>query len=154
MSTTIGVIADTHGLLRPEAIDVLRGCDFILHAGDIGRQAVLSELEFIAPTYAIGGNIDKGGWAQDLPQKDFLEIDGCYFYLTHSLEALDLDPAAADIDAVIFGHTHWPESYTKEGVLYFNPGSAGPLRQKSTVSMGRIYTLQSGLTSEIITLTS
>ena len=147
MNTTIGVIADTHGLLRPEAVEILRRCDYILHAGDIGSQAVFWELNALAPTHAVRGNVDTGAWASNLPIRDLVEIEGRFFYLVHSIDMLDLDPAAADVDAVIFGHTHWPENYHKEGVLYFNPGSAGPLRYKKIVSMGRLFLLNSEMTS-------
>ena len=102
----IGVIADTHGLLRPEAIESLKRCDLILHAGDVGNPDILQSLSTLAPTYAIRGNVDKGSWAMKLPEKDVLEVENKYFYLIHSIDDLDLDPAAAEFDAVIFGHSH------------------------------------------------
>jgi putative phosphoesterase len=152
MDFIVGVIADTHGLLRPEAIEFLKRCDLIVHAGDVGKPDILKTLGSIAPTYAIRGNIDKGAWADKLPDKDVLEIENKYFYLIHSIDDLDLDPAAAKFDAVIFGHSHQPISYKKDRVLYFNPGSAGQRRFKLPVSIGRIKVMKSCLESEIITL--
>lgn len=152
MQFKIGVIADTHGLLRPEASEFLKRCDLIVHAGDVGNPDILKALRSIAPTYAIRGNVDKGSWAQGLPDKDVLEVEDKFLYLIHSLEDLDLDPVAAEFDAVIFGHSHRPESYEKDGVLYFNPGSAGQKRFKLPVSIGRITIKNSRLESEIITL--
>ena len=125
MKIIVGVIADTHGLLRPEAIEFLKKCDLIMHAGDVGNPQILESLRTIAPTYAIRGNIDKGSWAGELPEKDILEVENKFLYFIHSIDDLDLDPAAAEFDAVIFGHSHQPTSYKKDGVLYFNPGSAG-----------------------------
>lgn len=133
----IGVIADTHGLLRPEAVQFLKGCHTILHAGDVGREAVLAELEAVAPTYAIRGNVDRGPWAQKLPEKEVVEVGNHCFYLIHNLDDLDLDPTGV-FDAVIFGHSHIPKTYWKKGVIYFNPGGAGPKRFKLPVSVGRI----------------
>jgi len=154
MNFTIGVIADTHGLLRPEAIEFLKGSDLIVHAGDVGKPDILRKLGSIAPTYAIRGNVDKGSWADKLPDKDVLEVESKFFYIIHSIDELDLDPAAAEFDAVIFGHSHHPTSYKKDGVLYFNPGSAGQRRFKLPVSIGKITVLRSVLESEIITLIS
>jgi len=153
MQSKVGVIADTHGLLRPEAIYFLKRCDLILHAGDVGNPDILKSLRSIAPTYAIRGNIDKGSWAKELPEKHVLEVEDKFFYLIHSIDDLDLDPAAAKFDAVIFGHSHQPTSYQKDGVWYFNPGSAGQKRFKLPVSIGRITIVNSRLESEIVTLT-
>jgi putative phosphoesterase len=152
MRFKVGVIADTHGLLRPEAIEFLRKCNLIVHAGDVGNPDILIALRSIAPTYVIRGNIDKEAWAEELPEKDVLEFEDKFFYLVHSIDDLDLDPAAAKFDAVIFGHSHQPISYKKDGVLYFNPGSAGRRRFKLPVSIGRITINNSRLENEIITL--
>ncbi len=152
MSSKIGIIADTHGLLRDEAIENLKTCDFIFHAGDIGSPAILKGLRSIATTFAIRGNMDKGSWAKKLPEKDVVKIENKFFYLIHSLHDLDLDPSAAGFDAVITGHSHAPQSFEKKGVLYFNPGSAGPKRFRLPVTMGRI-TIRSGcFDSEILKL--
>ena len=152
MHSKVGVIADTHGLLRSEAIEFLKRCDLIVHVGDVGTPDILKALRSIAPTYAIRGNIDKGSWAQELPDKDVLEVEDKFLYLIHSIDDLDLDPVAAEFDAAIFGHSHRPKSYEKGGVLYFNPGSAGQKRFKLPVSIGRITIMNSRLESKIITL--
>jgi len=123
-----------------------------VHAGDVGKPEVLKTLGSIAPTYAIRGNIDKGTWADKLPDKDVLEFESKFFYIIHNIDDLDLDPAAAEFDAVIFGHSHQPLSYKKDGVLYFNPGSAGQRRFKLPVSIGKISVTRYCIESEIITL--
>jgi uncharacterized protein len=133
----IGVIADTHGLLRPEAVAFLKGCHYILHAGDVGKEAVLEELRPIAPTFAVRGNVDRDPWARRLPDKEVVEIGNRSFYLVHNIEDLDLDPSK-ELDAVIYGHSHIPKSYWKKGVIFFNPGGAGPRRFKLPISVGRI----------------
>lgn len=145
---SIGVIADTHGLLRPEAAEHLKGCQTILHAGDIGNLEVLEQLKSIAPVFAIRGNVDKGQWAKNLPIREIVEIDDHLFYLIHQLDDLDLDPAGG-FHAVVYGHSHMPKRFYKEGVLYFNPGSAGPKRFKLPVTVGRI-TIEHGLTESHI----
>jgi len=150
MTSIIGVISDTHGLLRPEAKDALAGCDAIVHAGDIGQPQVLDELTAIAPVTAIRGNVDK--WAVDLPDTEVVEIAGRYLYVIHDLKALDLDPSAAGFDAVISGHSHAPSVDTRDGVLYLNPGSAGPRRFKLPVALARLTVRDAGLDAEIIEL--
>jgi len=149
---TVGVISDTHGLLRPEAIELLKECDLIVHAGDLGDPDILKTLEAIAPTFAVRGNVDRGSWTRMLPDKDLVDAAGKLLYVIHNVDELDLDPAAAEIDAVIFGHSHMPASYEKDGVLYFNPGSAGPRRFKLPVSIGRFTIIDACLKSEIIDL--
>ncbi len=148
---TIGVISDTHGLLRPEAIDFLNSSDLIIHAGDIGNPDILEMLRSIAPTFAVRGNVDYGAWAQKLPEKEVVEVADKFVYIIHELEALDLDPVGR-FDVVISGHSHHPKSYQKDDVLYFNPGSAGPRRFKLPVTIGRITMTQNGLKSDIIPL--
>ncbi len=126
--TTIGVISDTHGLMRPEAVRLLTGVDLILHAGDIGSPDVISALQAIAPVTAIRGNNDRGGWGADYPEDIMLEVEGRTFYMLHDLKELTLDPCAAGFDAVVAGHSHKPNIDRRDGVLYLNPGSAGPRR--------------------------
>jgi uncharacterized protein len=124
----IGIISDTHGLLRPEARERLAGVDHIIHAGDIGGPEVIAGLRELAPTTAIRGNVDRGQWANDHPHTDWLTLGGRTIYVLHNLNELDLDPAAAGIDVVVSGHSHQPKIETVDGVLYLNPGSAGPRR--------------------------
>ncbi len=137
--TVVGVISDTHGLLRPEAKQYLRGSDVIVHAGDIGSFGILEELGQVAPVSAIRGNVDKGNWASAIPETEVLEVEGKYFYVLHSLYDLDLDPSAAEFDVVISGHSHIPKVTETDGVLYFNPGSAGPRRFKLPIVLGKIW---------------
>jgi putative phosphoesterase len=134
----IGVIADTHGLLRPEAEAALRGVAAIIHAGDVGALAVLEGLAALAPVTAVRGNNDRGIWAEKLPLTDVLEIDGALLYVLHDLKELDLDPRAAGVAAVISGHSHQPRAEERDGVLFFNPGSAGPRRFRLPVTVGRL----------------
>jgi len=134
----IGVISDTHGLLRPEALDALRGSDVIIHAGDIGDPNILDKLAQIAPVTAVRGNVDREKWARKIPETNVLEAGGASIYVLHDLQRLDLKPEAAGFAAVISGHSHVPKQETKNGVLYFNPGSAGPRRFRLPVSVGRL----------------
>ena len=124
----VGLISDTHGLLRPEALAALRGVDHILHAGDIGAAAVLDGLRAVAPITAIRGNNDAAAWAAAIPETELVELGGAWIYLVHDLGDLDIDPAAAGVDVVLCGHSHKPAIFEEEGVLYVNPGSAGPRR--------------------------
>ena len=146
----IGVISDTHGLLRPQALAALSGVELIIHAGDIGDPRILSKLERLAPVHAVRGNIDRGDWAADLPLTRVVEVGGVHLYVLHELFCLDLDPAAAGFAAVIFGHSHSPHLERKNGVLYLNPGSAGPKRFTLPVAIARLQILGSALTAEII----
>jgi uncharacterized protein len=148
----IGVIADTHGLLRPQAVAALQGSALIIHAGDVGRPEILEELRRIAPVVAVRGNVDRGAWAMPLPHSEIVEHDGVRLYVIHILEDLDLDPPAAGFHAVITGHTHRPKMETKDGVLYFNPGSAGPRRFILPISVGRLSVVDGKVHGEIITL--
>lgn len=134
----LGVISDTHGLLRPEAVEALRGSDAIIHAGDVGDPAILAKLREIAPVTAVRGNVDHGAWARKLPETNVLEIGGISIYVLHILEKLDVKPEAAGFAAVIYGHSHVPKKEMKNDVLYFNPGSAGPKRFRLPVSVGRL----------------
>jgi hypothetical protein len=137
----LGIVSDTHGLLRPEAVAALRGVDRILHLGDVGKISILGELAKIAPVTAIRGNIDRDGPCARLPETDVVLIENrpdgsVYLYMLHDLKTLHLDPAAAKFAVVLHGHTHVPNFYTKKGVLYFNPGSCGPRRFELPVTIG------------------
>jgi putative phosphoesterase len=146
----IGVISDTHGLLRPEAVKALEGVELIIHAGDIGAPKVLTGLERLAPVHAVRGNTDRGDWAADLPHTRVVEVGGVLLYVLHELFTLDLDPAAAGFAAVIYGHSHSPHMERKDGVLYLNPGSAGPRRFTLPVSLALVRVQDNGLISEFI----
>ena len=124
----VGVISDTHGLLRPEAVRALQGVDLIVHAGDVGKAEILTSLKKIAPVFAVRGNVDTESWAQDLPETAVVQAGPVNLYVLHNLRELDLDPKAAGFAAVISGHTHKAENREEKGVLYLNPGSAGPRR--------------------------
>ncbi len=131
----VGVISDTHGLLRPEAVAALSGVDHILHAGDVGDPAILDALAALAPLTAIRGNIDRTGLCASLPAAEIVDLGGSTIYMLHSLEDIDLDAAAAGFDIVISGHSHQPVIESRKGVLYLNPGSAGPRRFSLPVSI-------------------
>lgn len=158
----IGVISDTHGLLRPEAIEALRGSDYIIHAGDIGgpgivasetiASEILEKLSSIAPVTAVRGNVDKGTWAQKLPENEVLEVAGISIFVLHDLASLDLKPEAAGFAVVVSGHSHVPKQETREGVLYFNPGSAGPRRFKLPVSIGKLFVENGRVRGELMQL--
>ena len=132
----IGIISDTHGLLRPEVAPALKGVDQILHLGDVGKASILDELGRIAPVTAIRGNVDREGACAKLPETDVVLVEGQYIYMLHDLKMLHLDPAAGKFAAVLYGHTHVPNFHTKKGVLYFNPGSCGPRRFDLPVTIG------------------
>jgi uncharacterized protein len=149
---TVGVISDTHGLLRPEAVAALTGVERIIHAGDIGERAVLDTLGRLAPVSAVRGNNDRGGWARDIPETEVVEIGGVAVYVLHDLHELDLDPRAAGFAAVIAGHSHQPRQEVRDGVLYFNPGSAGPRRFRLPVSLGRLTIERGRVTGTLTTL--
>ena len=148
----IGVISDTHGLLRPAAIDALRGVEHILHAGDVGDASILDALRNVAPVTAIRGNIDVGGPCSHLPATEVVTLQGHTFYMLHDRQALDLDPAAAGFSAVISGHSHKPLLEWRHGVLYMNPGSAGPRRFSLPVSIGLLTIGADGLQPQLVTL--
>jgi putative phosphoesterase len=134
----IGVISDTHGLIRPEALAALKGSELIIHAGDIGKPEVLASLKTIAPVYAIRGNNDRGLWAKKLPDIHNLEINGLKVQVIHALADLAVDPISDGISAIISGHSHKPSVINKSGVLFVNPGSAGPRRFDLPVALGKI----------------
>jgi putative phosphoesterase len=135
---TLGLISDTHGLLRPEAVEALRGSDHILHAGDIGAPEILEALTKIAPVTAVRGNVDTASWARALPETEVVRAGGVSIYILHDLGRLDLKAEAAGFDVVVYGHSHQPKIEEKNGVLYFNPGGAGPRRFRLPVSVGRL----------------
>ena len=148
----IGVISDTHGLLRPEAIAALRGSNHIIHAGDIGSPNILEKLSTIAPITAIRGNVDVEPWANGLPITNVVELSAMFFYVLHDLKSLDLDPAAAGFATIISGHSHVPKIEWRKGVLFFNPGSAGPRRFKLPICVGKIRIVNRQLEPELIPL--
>jgi putative phosphoesterase len=148
----IGVISDTHGLVREQALAALAGCELIIHAGDIGTPEVLERLGEIAPVRAVRGNNDRAVWARSLPQTDVIEIGAHHVYLLHDIGELDIDPAAARMAAVITGHSHKPAAEVREGVLYLNPGSAGPRRFKLPVAVARLRVSKNGIEHEIVEL--
>ena len=149
----VGVISDTHGLLRPEALAALKGSDVIVHAGDIGNPEILTKLAKIAPVTAVRGNVDRDLWARKIPPTNVLDAGGTLIYVVHNLAELDVKPEAAGFAAVIYGHSHVAKQETRNGVLYFNPGSAGPRRFKLPVSVGRVIVRDGKLRAEITELT-
>ncbi len=148
----IGIISDTHGLLRPEAVAFLRGSDFIVHAGDIGDAAVLGELSAVAPVTAVRGNNDNGPWAQTIAETEVLKVGAVSIYLLHDLAQLDLDPAAAGYQVVVCGHSHKPSMERRGGVLYLNPGSAGPRRFKLPVALAELKVAGAAVEGRLVEL--
>jgi uncharacterized protein len=148
----IGVISDTHGLLRLEAVEALRGSDRILHAGDIGAPEILEALAQIAPVTAVRGNVDTATWALSLPETEVVEAGGVSIYILHDLGQLDLKPEAAGFRIVVYGHSHRPKIEEKNGVLYFNPGSAGPRRFNLPVSVGKLRIGAGKVRAELVEL--
>jgi putative phosphoesterase len=134
----IGVISDTHDLLRPQAIDFLRGSDFIIHAGDICDAMIIDELERIAPVTVVRGNNDMGAWANALPETELVKIGGIFIYVIHDLAQLDIDPHAAGVKVVVSGHSHQPVIEHRDGVIFVNPGSAGARRFKLPISVAEL----------------
>lgn len=150
--TQIGVISDTHGLLRPEAIEALIGSDLILHAGDIGKPEILEELNTIAPVVAVRGNNDTGAWAQTIPETETITVENVTIHLLHIAKDLKLDPKTAGIQVVISGHSHKPSLEQREGVLFLNPGSAGPRRFKLSISVACLYVKDAIVHAQLINL--
>src|SRR5262245_52200806 len=134
----LGLISDTHGLLRPAALDALAGSQLIIHAGDVGKPEVLQALQALAPTVAVRGNVDRGAWASELPDTAVAEPDGIPIYVVHDIRDLRIDPAAAGFRIVVSGHSHKPASVERAGVLYVNPGAAGPKRFKLPIAVARL----------------
>jgi hypothetical protein len=147
----VGVISDTHGLMRPEALAALRGVEHILHAGDVGDIAILDALREIAPVTAIRGNVDSAGACAKLPATDVVELGDKLFYLVHSVHDLDIDPVAAGVAMVVSGHSHKASVTVRDGVIYFNPGSAGPRRFSLPVTVGFV-TVEDGVEASVLEL--
>lgn len=143
----IGVVSDTHGLLRPQIAPVLAGVERVLHLGDVGDASILRVLEKIAPVTAVRGNVDRSGPCGRLPETDVLLLEGHYIYMLHDIGTLHLDPAAAKFSAVLYGHSHKPSVERRKGVLYFNPGSCGPRRFQLPVTVG-LLTVEDGAAPE------
>jgi uncharacterized protein len=150
--TVVGVISDTHGLLRPATIEALRGCKLIIHAGDVGSPLVLEKLREIAPAVAVRGNVDTQPWAATLPATEIVTVEGHNIYVLHDRSHLTIDPVFAGCSAVVFGHSHRPLIETYGGVVYINPGSAGPRRFQLPITVARLCVSGQTLEPEIIPL--
>ena len=150
----IGVISDTHGMLRPEAAEALRGVELILHAGDVGSPEVLDALNDIAPVVAVRGNNDKGAWAEELPAWEVAEVGVVFIYMIHDLKEIDLSPSGAGFQVVVSGHSHKPSVEERRGVLYVNPGSAGPRRFKLPISVARLTVSGETVSAEVVELSA
>jgi putative phosphoesterase len=148
----LGVISDTHGLLRPEAVAALRGVDRIIHAGDIGAPEILAALAELAPVTAVRGNNDKGQWAQAIPLTQVVDAAGVLIYVIHDVGELDLDPCAGGFAVVVAGHSHRPRNELRDGVLWFNPGSAGPRRFKLPIAVGLLTVEPGHAHGEVVSL--
>jgi putative phosphoesterase len=148
----VGIISDTHGLLRPEALKALQGAQHILHAGDVGDPAILDALRAIAPVTAIRGNVDDGGKCSHLPSTELTEFGGHNIYMLHDVNKLDLNPETAGVSAVVFGHSHQPLIESRRGVLFLNPGSAGPRRFTLPVTIAWMHIEAAGLSARIVHL--
>ncbi len=148
----VGVVSDSHGLLRPQVLTALQGVDFIVHAGDVGGDDILPRLREIAPVAAVRGNVDHGPWASDLPETDVVTVGDAMLYVLHDVNALDLNPAAAGFHAVISGHSHRPSATWRDGILYLNPGSVGPRRFQLPISLARLRVSGTTLQVEFVTL--
>jgi uncharacterized protein len=148
----VGVISDTHGLLRPQALEALAGSQLVIHAGDIGSPDILPTLARLAPIEAVRGNVDTEDWARAIPETAVVEVQGRTLYVLHDVKQLDLDASAAGFAAVISGHSHVPLKEMRKGVLYFNPGSAGPRRFWLPVCVGRLWISSKGIRPEVVML--
>lgn len=152
MPITVGVISDTHGLLRPQAMEALKGSDLIVHAGDVGDPQILEQLRGIAPTFAVRGNVDTGQWAKALPVTEVVAVGELHLYVLHDIATLDLNPRAAGFAAVISGHSHRPDADIRGSVLYLNPGSAGPRRFTLPIALAKLRVTGDQLSHELIEL--
>ncbi len=150
----IGLISDTHDLLRPQAINFLRGSDFIIHAGDIGDSEIIEELARLAPVTVVRGNNDAGAWARTLPETELVKIGGIFIYVIHDLAQLDIDPIAAGVQVVVSGHSHQPVIEHRDGVIFVNSGSAGPRRFKLPISAAELVVAGSSVSARLVELTN
>ncbi|HEX4825800.1 MAG TPA: metallophosphoesterase family protein [Candidatus Polarisedimenticolaceae bacterium] len=150
--TRLGLISDTHGLLRPEALELLRGVDHIVHAGDVGDPTILEALGVIAPVTAVRGNVDRERWAEALPETEMIELGGLTVYVLHDLGRLTIDPGAAGVGLVVSGHSHKPLIEQRRGVLYVNPGSAGPRRFKLPITLGEVVITRGAPSARLVEL--
>jgi hypothetical protein len=150
--TVIGIISDTHGLLRPEALTPFMGAERIVHAGDIGSPAVLEKLQTMAPVLAVRGNNDKAPWSNELPETLLFEVRGHTIHVLHDVSQLDMSPKAAGVAVVISGHSHKPGIEEHEGVLFINPGSAGPRRFRLPIAVAKLYVTDDSVNAEIVEL--
>ena len=148
----IGLISDTHGLIRPQALAALEGVNGIIHAGDIGKPEVVVALKAIAPVAAVKGNIDSGAWAERLPNTKLVQVGGTRLFIIHNIKELDRDPVARGYQVVVSGHSHKPSIATRDGVLFVNPGSAGPRRFKLPIAVGKLFIQNGQVSAEIIEL--
>ena len=148
----VGIISDTHGLVRPEAVRALKGSELLIHAGDIGNPQVIEQLHEIAPTFVVRGNNDRGAWAAGLPVTQVVEVGELLSYVLHEISQLDVDPAIAGFAAVVSGHSHQPSIQFRDGVLYLNPGSAGPRRFSLPVTVARVHVSGRQMRPEIVEL--
>src|SRR5713226_5188085 len=148
----IGLISDTHGLMRQEALAALKGSDLIIHSGDVGKPGIIEQLRAVAPVVAVRGNIDKGAWASQLPMTAAAQARSALIYILHDIQQLDLDPAAAEFNIVVSGHSYKPSHTERSGVMYLNPGSAGPRRFQLPISVARLDLRRSPWSVEFIDL--
>jgi uncharacterized protein len=148
----LGIISDTHGLVRPEALAFLRGCERIVHGGDIGSAEVLAQLSAVAPITAVRGNNDKGAWAEAIPETELFEFNGTYVYAIHDLSQLDIEPSAAGVHVVVSGHSHKPAVQRRDGVLYVNPGSAGPRRFRLPIAVAEVVVIGDQVSARVVEL--
>jgi len=148
----VGIISDTHGLLRPEAAEFLRGSDFLVHGGDIGNEDILKDLASLAPVTAVRGNNDEGPWAETLAHSEVIQVEGVFIYVIHNIAEMDLDPAAGGFHVVVSGHSHKPSVERRGGVLYVNPGSAGPRRFKLPIAVAELTVSGSSVRARVVEL--
>ncbi len=150
--TTVGILSDTHNLLRPEAVQILSDSDLIIHAGDIGSIEIINELSKIAPVHAVRGNNDKDDWAEKFPISDVFEVSGKFIYLIHDINEIDLDPIAAEIDVIVSGHSHKPDVFNRDRILFINPGSAGPRRFSLPVAVAKLIITDNNIDAKLYPL--